>query len=337
MFHSPGKKKFPSDTDISKQESAGEPSVAVRTRKQPEPKWAQPLSDLSTEIKNMLNDWRRDFEVNVNKISDNVLSMKGELSSLTQITTEIRKDINALQSEQSLLRQRISEIDKKYEGLAGEMDSLKSSVEYAFEDHRELCKKLDSHEKQLQGASTLAHTIQELDTKINSLEQSARNCNIEICNVPEKRNENLITLMQTIGSVIKCNIQQSDIVSVHRVPHADHHDNKPKNIIAKLSSRILRDNILSANRLCKGFTSEKIGISGTIQPVYMHEHLTLKNKRLFRECRDAAKTHGFKFLWVKHGTIFARENETSKAFAIRSLQDISKIKLNSRSQIAIST
>ncbi|CAG4952146.1 unnamed protein product [Parnassius apollo] len=56
------------------------------------------------------------------------------------------------------------------------------------------------------------------------------------------------------------------------------------------------------------------------------EHLTLKNKHLFRECRNRAKSHDYKFVWVKRGVILTRKTENSPVLAIRLEQDLNKIK-----------
>ena len=329
MLQSPDRKKFHSDTELnigSSSEMSGEQNVAIRKRKQPDSEWSQAINELSAEFKKTLNEWRRDMESSITKIADNVISVKNELSSLTQITSEIKSEINLLRSEQLLIKQRVSKLDVKCEGMSGQIDSLKDSVQFVSNDQNDICKKVTQIEQQIKETVNLSPIVTELVVKIDHLEQSARNNNIELCNIPERRNENLLSLMQNIGSVIKYNIQQSDIISIHRVPHAHQQNNMPKNIIVKFATRVMRDNILSAHRLCKGLTTEQLGMSGTSQQIYMHEHLTLKNKLLFRECREAAKKHNYKFLWVKHGTILVREKEAARAFAIRNSRDIVKIK-----------
>lgn len=332
MFHSPDKKKFHSDTDLTAGSVAdsplsGDQNVSVRNkRKQPDSEWTQAINDLSTELKNTINEWRRDLETSINRISESMVSMKVELTSLNQVTSEIKNDINSLRSEQSVLRQRVTELDVKCSCTTERIDSLERSVQFATEEQADLSKKVTNINKNIQEIIDLKPIVTELVARIDNLEQRARNCNIEICNIPERRNENLVTMMQNIGAIIKCNVQQNDIISIHRVPHAHQQSNKPKNIIVKFGSRILRDNVLSAQRLCKGFTTDQIGVSGTSLPIYMHEHLTLKNKQLFRECRDAAKQHNYRFVWVKHGTILVREKEGTRSFAIRNAHDITKIK-----------
>lgn len=170
------------------------------------------------------------------------------------------------------------------------------------------------------------NSMSALEDKIESLEQQARQHNLELCNVPERRSEDLLTLMANISSQIKFSLPQRDILAIHRVPHAHNENKTPKNIIVKLSSRILRDNLLSAFRLAKGVKTDQLGFTGTSSPIYMHEHLTLKKKQLFRQARDTAKKNNFKYVWVKHSTILVRENDSAAAIAIRSTQDISKIK-----------
>ncbi|KAJ8704224.1 hypothetical protein PYW08_012948 [Mythimna loreyi] len=92
---------------------------------------------------------------------------------------------------------------------------------------------------------------------------------------------------------------------------------------------IMRDNLLSAYRLSKGLTTDRIGLSGTSCRIYLNEHLTLRNKDLFRKCREAAKLKKFKFVWVRNATVLVKESEDSSTFAVRTEDEISsKIKSN---------
>ncbi|XP_022821342.1 uncharacterized protein LOC111352886 [Spodoptera litura] len=320
--------KFHSDTDLHKTDCS-ELNTISRKRRHPASEWSEAIAELSREFKNTLSDWRRDLESSVKGIADNVLSIKSDLAALTQVTSEIKNDIQYLRSEQSVMKQRITELDTKYDDLAREIDDLKNSVQFLGNDQSDLSKKVGECSERMRESTNTHHTVVELVSKIDYLEQTARSCNIEICNVPERRNEDLMSLMTNIGTSIKFSIKPSDIISVKRVPHAVQNNNKPKNIVAKFTSCILRDNILSASRLHKGLNTQQCGISGTSVPIYMHEHLTLKRKKLFRDCREAARIHNYRFLWVKNGTILAREREGAKSFAIRSYQDIARIRSGS--------
>lgn len=83
------------------------------------------------------------------------------------------------------------------------------------------------------------------------MEQEARQCNNEIPNLPERRGENLMNTIMTIGEVIKQPIRKNNRISVHRTPGADSKNQRPKNIIVKLTTRLPCDNFISAYPLNK--------------------------------------------------------------------------------------
>lgn len=303
-----------------------EQNVAQRSnkRKKPESEFTQALnnqySKLSQEFKNTLAEWRAELDARITTISDNVLNIKGEVASIILVTSEIKSEISSIRSEQSQHTNRLSELEDKCNSLSNDLVDVQSNVQLLSDEQTDIKLRIKRNEEETKGL------INDLMSKLDYLDQNARQCNLELCNLPERRHENLLSIVEKIGSKINININTKDIVSIHRVPHAHQNNNKPKNIIVKLSSRILRDNILSAFRLCKGLTSDQLDISGTSSRIYMHEHITLKRKQLFRDCKSMATTHNYKFVWIRHGTILVREKEQSKAIAIRSHQDLSKIK-----------
>ncbi|KAL4701879.1 hypothetical protein ACJJTC_005176 [Scirpophaga incertulas] len=186
---------------------------------------------------------------------------------------------------------------------------------------------LDSH-KSSSGVkvSQSPEVIAGLQSKLADLEQKSRNCNVEICNLPEKRGENLVAIVERIAKVINIPLSSHDINGVHRVALMDPKSSRPRNIILKLCSQIKRDNFVSAVRLIKGITTDKLEISGPPRSIYVNEHLTLANKKLFRQVREAALCGGYRYVWIKNGTILVRAKDTSPAFAIRSEKELCKIK-----------
>ncbi|KAL0872056.1 hypothetical protein ABMA27_004489 [Loxostege sticticalis] len=220
--------------------------------------------------------------------------------------------------------------DDKISKFSSDFEEVKNSIQYMSDKYDGLYKK---SEEVLSRVNCLEekikpqdHRIAQLESKLDLMEQQGRMCNAEISNMPEKRGENLMAVLEKIGTVLKISISKQDIISVHRVPQADPRSPRPKNVIVKFTNRVLRDNFVAAARLAKGIRSDQLSISGPGQNIYINEHLTLKNKGLFREAREAAKRCGFKFIWIKHGSILIRANDTSPVIAIRSSEDLSKIK-----------
>ncbi|CAG5023268.1 unnamed protein product [Parnassius apollo] len=97
-----------------------------------------------------------------------------------------------------------------------------------------------------------------LESKIDMMEQQVRQSNIEIVNLPERHDENLIAVLQNIGSIIKSPINPADIVSVHRVPHMDKKNPHLKNVIVKYYTKMIRDNVIAAARVVKCVKSDQL-------------------------------------------------------------------------------
>ncbi|XP_075990179.1 uncharacterized protein LOC142985822 [Anticarsia gemmatalis] len=306
-------------------------NVTQRKRKQPECELTNAIDTLNQVMNKKLDELQRYFECAISKLSDSLTTIATDLATVTQTTCDIKNELSSLKLEHNKLENKVSLLDKKQGTMLQDITELKKSVQYTSEQQEDLNKRVKNINQQTESKGISNDNTLRLEAKIDALEQQARQCNIEVCNVPEKRNENLLTLMETISAKINCPLQQKDIIAIHRVPHAQNTNKKPKNIVVKFSSRILRDNILSAARLAKGLKSDQIGISSIPQSIYLNEHLTLKNKQLFRTARETARQKGFKYVWVKHATILVRENDSAPAMAIRTPQDLARIKPNGSS------
>ncbi|CAG4933062.1 unnamed protein product [Parnassius apollo] len=88
--------------------------------------------------------------------------------------------------------------------------------------------RLKSVESQVSKDNYLSDKLEVMETTLAAMEQQARDCNIEISNLPERRGENLVTVIINIGVLINQQIQPSDIILAHRVPHVGENDKRPK-------------------------------------------------------------------------------------------------------------
>lgn len=210
--------------------------------------------------------------------------------------------------------------------MSGRLGTIEKSISYVMEtqDSFDNCVKII--ENQIQSSKDTQNQITILENKIDSMEQQARLYNIEIANLPERRNEDLLGIIENIGFVIKHPINRSDIVSAHRVPHFDKKSPSPKNLIVRFTTKIMRDNFLAAARANKNLKSDRLSINGTPHNVYVNEHLTVKNKQLFRQCREKANNCNYKYVWIKRGTVLVRQSDNSPIFAVHNDLDLKKIK-----------
>lgn len=258
-------------------------------------------------LQEKLQEWRTEN-------NNNILCIRNDIRA---ILSEIRDEIKIIKDENVILKTNLSAVTL-------EISDLKQSLDIFQSGHEELKKRVDELSHRSVDTSP---AVLNLQNKLNSLEQQNRQFNIEMCNVPERRHENLQLLVDSLSDLLKIQIPRHNVLSIHRVPHAQQQTAKPKNIIIKFTTRILRDNVLTAFRKIKNLNSGQLGFTGTPQKIYMNEHLTLNNKQLFRKTREVAKLHNYKYVWVKNAKIFVREKDGSSAFIIHSQMDLDKIKL----------
>lgn len=235
----------------------------------------------------------------------------------------------------TMLESWFSKHDEKCAKLISEFESVKTAIQFMSDKYEVIEKKTQEVadrvlelERKFESSQSLGLRVATLEAKLEDMEQKSRNCNVEISNLPEKRGENLLNIVENIASVIKQPLSSRDIVAVHRVPQMQPNSNRPKNIVVKFVSQLLRDNFVAATRLNKGLKTDDIKMHGCSQNIYINEHLTLKSKLLFRKTKEIAKQSGFKFIWIKHGIILVRKDVSTAAFAIRTESDLSRLAMD---------
>lgn len=248
-----------------------------------------------------------------------IVLMNKNFDTVKLMIEDLRADINNKWS-------KISETVATWESNFIQMESTVAALVTANE-------KLSSEN------DTLRNDVQSLKSHVEELEQRSRNANIEIQNVPERKGENLMHVIESIGAVIGYPIPPTQVKDVHRVAHNAKSD-RPKNIIVQLATRHVRNDVLAAARVRRGLTVAQLqkAMGGTPtsglaasesrahdQNIYIKEHLTLKNKILYAEARKAKKEKNYKFVWIKNATILMRKTDDSRVVTIRNSEDLLKL------------
>ncbi|XP_047990123.1 uncharacterized protein LOC125229346 [Leguminivora glycinivorella] len=183
------------------------------------------------------------------------------------INKAIKDATNTLKGELEKFESRLSKCEENVQRLDQKLESMD------VQDGNELRLENDRLRKDLDG----------LQTRLDDLDQSARICNIEIQNIPEKKGENLVQLAGDIGRLIGVQLSDDKIKAVHRTAHNVPSD-RPKNIVIQLTSRRLRDDVIAAARARRELSTADLFPKTTaadvarIQRFYINEHLTLKKK-----------------------------------------------------------
>lgn len=246
-------------------------------------------------------------------------------SHTTQLTLEdFRKGMNEFETNiYKKLERENSETKKSLEFISSKYDDLIKNIEMVLTNN----KKLEDKMSVLQEENVnLRQEIESLRDAQDEMEQRSRGCNIDIHGIPEVKGENLMTLLDKMGSTVNVPLPSSSIVSVHRVARGHSSpSNRPRNIVVQLSTKRLRDDVIAAVRTRRGLTTEQLGLGVPATNFYVNEHLTLKNKILFAKTRAAGKANGYKYIWVRNGSIMAKKDDLSRVVTIRREGDLQKM------------
>ncbi|XP_050680895.1 uncharacterized protein LOC126976554 [Leptidea sinapis] len=230
-----------------------------------------------------------------------------------------------------------------HEVLASELQPLKEQLQLLEDSntllnnqYKELLEVVSNKTKEIGALCTekeiLNVTVNDLQQRLSSMEQFARQSNVEIVGIPEHRNEDTNKSIKEICNVVGFSLPSpQDIIFTTRVAKINRESKRPRNLVCQFSNKLVRDNFLAAiinyNKSHKDnkLSSSLLGITGSSVPVYVNEHLTPANKSLHAETRKLAKSNGYKFVWVRSGKIFVRKEETSPAKNILSSEHLHKL------------
>ncbi|CAG9137252.1 unnamed protein product [Plutella xylostella] len=245
------------------------------------------FSILRDEIKNMLAEWKTEQDAALSKLISEVSDLKLQNIKVQKTFLDIEKAVEFMSSKYEDFSKKIQEFDKEREGLH--------------------------------------NYILNLESKIQDLQSNSRLSTLEVRNVPNNDKEttqDLISVVCSIGQVLKADISPSEIRDIYRGP------GKPdtnKAIIVDLTSVLKKNQVISSIRLFnrnkpipEKFNSGHIGRPGQTVPIFIDEHLPYSVKKLFLLCRNFTKQNDYKYCWSNNGRIFIRKNNESRAILIKS-------------------
>ncbi|KAH7958862.1 hypothetical protein HPB49_006037 [Dermacentor silvarum] len=159
-----------------------------------------------------------------------------------------------------------------------------------------------------------------LQRKVADLEQYSRINNLEIKGVPYTQGDDCTAILTAIGDKINCTVSATDVDTVHRVPAMSVH----KNIIVRFCSGTKKTEFMKARRARK--KSRSVGFSGeNTKAIFVNEHLSPDNKRLFFKAFALKKEKGWQFIWTENCQIKVRKSPDRRVLRIASDSDLSII------------
>lgn len=232
-------------------------------------------------------------------------------TELISSLTPLQCDIKSLREEVSSFKESLNFFNNKFEEFTERINNCESQIKFMSERCLEL--------------NSLKSKVETIEIENNNREQWSRRSNVEIYGIPEKRNENLITILQDIVGKTDLNLDmKTDIDFITRVASKDKDVKRAKPIIVKFLCRWKKDDFLSQVRKLK-IKCNDIGFPANNNHIYFNDHLTSSNKALLQSVKKTAKEKSYKYVWVKNCTIMVRRNDTSPVLHIANFSDVKKI------------
>ncbi|CAB3248357.1 unnamed protein product [Arctia plantaginis] len=237
-------------------------------------------------------------------ISRETAEIKDSLKTINEVTQELKCEVNYIREEYSAMKKSFEILDTAQKKVQEEITTFKKSLQF--------------HSDELKNKNKI------LNSNINESEQRDRLLNVEIVGVPEMPQENLLQFTENLANHAGVVIIRENIIHVNRVASKTKNQGRPKNIIIKLSTRQLRDNLISKARKCRLTTSD-LQIHGKVTPIFVNEHLTIYNKNLLKKAKEISRSKEYQYTWSKNGRIYVRKAATAPAIPIADEEDLWKI------------
>lgn len=286
------------------------PSSSMQGEQEPQQDISKQLSELKEYINIKFDALLHDLSSKVNSVESSVTKISQQYCTLLDKINNLNTDITDMKACIDFQEDTISD--------------LKQKVSVLEADNKSLTNKLTVFENKMSDFEGMKRSL-------NEVEQRARLNNLEVFGVPERKTEDLVTLMLSVSTAVGEPITKEDMEYVTRVPSRIKTPGLPKTIVVRFKSTLLKDKLLSAARKKRGLTSTELGIPGDSKQIFINEHLTSDNKALLKAAREKCKELGFSYIWTRNSKIYVRQHDKTNAFRIYHVDQVNKMKIQTPS------
>lgn len=241
----------------------------------------------------------------VNQKLDLLLSWKDTVGALHELHPKIDALLTLKQTVDSM-RVTINEMQTSMNFYSTQYDSLVLTTK----SHDKTIKDLQSETSALRSiVAEQTNEIRQLRTNHNDSDQTNRLSNLEIHGIPVSSQENIVNTMTNLADQLGVEgFEPAHVVVAHRLPA------KPGTvppILIRFSTVSQKERWMA----CRGRLGS-IRQDESHPRIYFNDNLTEANRKLFWLARTRGKEKGYKFVWVRHGKIFAKQNQNSPLLRI---------------------
>lgn len=219
---------------------------------------------------------------------------------------DVFRVLSSIQNSLVNLETRMNEVCDSQQFLSDKYDELMIQVQ-----------KVPTLEAALLESET---QVQELQQRLNLMEQYSRRNHLEIGNIPQEKDEKVDEIVINVGSKLGLTIHKEDIAAAHRLRSAP---GKTPSIIVEFVNRRLRN---------KYYENRKL-LPQSRNRIFINESLCSYFKNLLRCTKDRCKEENYKYCWYRNNKIFARRTDGCRPIVVTRMEDLIKIKKSSEEEV----
>ncbi|XP_046978170.1 uncharacterized protein LOC124543894 [Vanessa cardui] len=287
-------------------------------------KWKCPVCKISKKPCQNISPKLPNTSEKINIISQSQLDIKSLIDHFDDRFNSLH---STMESFKTFITEELKKLSETVSFWSTKIKSVESSINSVVEHMNNLDIEVSRIDKLGTELEEMKIKFKELSDNNNRNEQWVRRSNIQINGVPQKKGENLITIIKTLAEKSGYPLNfNTDVDFVTRVAvKNDTSDNHSRPIILKMQARYKKDDFLSSLRKLKNLKASDIGFPGKNNPIYINDHLSAYNKLLLSEARRRGKDKGYLYCWVRNCTIMVRKTDNSPVIHITSKECLNKI------------
>ncbi|CAG9818940.1 unnamed protein product [Phaedon cochleariae] len=258
-------------------------------------------------------------ESNLEEMSGKLINNNGNKkrnSSASKIRGSGTIEKNADPSNRELMQfmtKKFSDLEESVKFNAEVMDELQASIKALTKENAVLRKE----------QKVFKSRLEDLEVKLNNLNYLAEKEEVE------QKNKNVVVFGLMGGDTAKDDIKKILQKLDARIDEGDYNlqtlpsKETRKPVLVKLKDKTSRDRLLEVMKN-KKINTLHCGISGEDKRIYINEDLP-RSVRLLLNKAKSLKSHNFKYVWCKNGTVYARKDEGERFIRIKNSLQVDSI------------
>ncbi|XP_031339593.1 uncharacterized protein LOC116168079 [Photinus pyralis] len=249
----------------------------------------------------------------------NFQTLDDKLTTLIHLFNQMAQDVKNMKSKQKEMGASIEACHNKIDDVVVNINSMNGKLKTVEHNYVGL-----SNEN-----ATLKVKIQNLERKMDDLEQYSHRNNLLLYGIPEDPNENVLGVIRRVAQNLNfTEFSTNLLVAAHRLgvkqnPVTSQTQTK-RPIIIKFVRRFDKEEFLRLRKVKRNLRSSDLGFADEGM-VYINESLTSETRKLLGKTRELAKSKQFQFVWTVDGKIFVRKAAGRPSMRIGSVADLEKL------------